>query len=79
MWDHTVNASSPLRVGAMRAKHHAIRSSFYPTPEQRDFLRRRTMPFLDEFSLGTRTLELILQEVYVQGVRDALEALTPAT
>lgn len=45
-----------------------------PTPEMRDFLRRRTMPFLDNIGL-TRSLSFVLEEVYLQGLRDATEAM----
>lgn len=43
------------------------------TPEEQDFLRRRTLPFIDRG--GTRySLEHLLQEAYLQGLRDAVEA-----
>lgn len=41
------------------------------TPEQRDLLTRRTLPFLKN---GTHySLEHLLKEAYLQGIRDALE------
>lgn len=43
------------------------------TPDQRDFLHRRTIPFLRH---GTHfSLEHLLQETYLQGMRDAVEAM----
>jgi hypothetical protein len=57
------------------AYHAVLNPSFRVTPTERDFLSRRTMPFLDRHALETRTLETILQEVYMQGMRDTLEAL----
>jgi hypothetical protein len=47
------------------------------TPEQADLLRRRTMPFLDSVGMG-KPVSHLLQEAYVQGLRDAMDALSPA-
>ena len=44
------------------------------TPEMRDFLRRRTMPFLNDMGL-TRPLSFVLEEVYLQGMRDAVQTM----
>lgn len=46
-------------------------------PEFRDFIRRRTLPFLHDGS--DRSLETLLGEAYVQGVRDALSAPSHAS
>jgi hypothetical protein len=43
------------------------------TPELRDFLRRRTMPFLDSVGVE-RPLNLLLEEAYLQGMKDAIQA-----
>jgi len=43
--------------------------------ELTDFLHRRTSPFLDVAGLQTRPLPLIVQEAYMQGFADALNAL----
>jgi hypothetical protein len=40
-----------------------------------DFLRRRTMPFLDGNGMD-RPLSTVLQEAYLQGIRDAVDILT---
>lgn len=44
------------------------------TPEFQDFLRRRTMPFLNDSGMD-RPLSFILQEVYLQGMRDAVQTM----
>lgn len=44
------------------------------TPEMRDFLRRRTLPFLNDMGL-TRPLSFVLEEVYLQGMRDAVQTM----
>jgi hypothetical protein len=46
------------------------------TPEMRGLLKRRTMPFLDQFGLETRPISFVLEEVYLQGMRDAMQALS---
>ena len=51
------------------------RDPFRPTPEMREFLRRRTLPFI-ETSMGLdRPLSFILEEVYMQGMRDAVQTI----
>lgn len=47
------------------------------TPEMRDFLRRRTLPFLNDHGLS-RPLSLVLEEVYLQGVKDAVQVMEGA-
>lgn len=44
------------------------------TPEMRDFLRRRTMPFLNDTGID-RPLSFVLEEVYLQGMRDAVQTM----
>lgn len=44
------------------------------TAEQRAFLRRRTIGFIDGIGLD-RPLSFVLEEVYLQGIRDALQTL----
>lgn len=44
------------------------------TPELRDFLRRRTMPFLNNTGID-RPLSFVLEEVYLQGMKDALQTM----
>lgn len=45
------------------------------TAEMKDFLRRRTMPFLNDMG-ADRPLSLLLEEVYLQGMKDAVQAMT---
>lgn len=45
--------------------------------EMQDFLRRRTMPFLDANGL-TRPISFVLEEAYLQGMRDAVQAMEGA-
>ncbi len=48
----------------------------YPfSSEMLDLMRRRTMPFLDVIGLQTRPLADIVQEAYLQGIKDACDAL----
>ncbi|MCK1669398.1 hypothetical protein [Bradyrhizobium sp. 153] len=42
--------------------------------KQRDFLRRRTRPFLEGMG-PDRPLSLLLEEAYLQGMRDAAQAM----
>jgi len=44
------------------------------TNGQRDFLRRRTRPFLDSVGVE-RSLTFLLEEVYLQGMRDAVQTI----
>lgn len=44
------------------------------SPEMRDLIRRRTIPFLDSFGMD-RPLSKILEEVYLQGIKDAVQGL----
>jgi len=44
------------------------------TQDQLDFLERRTIPFLN-WSGIRKPISHLLQEAYLQGVRDAVEAL----
>lgn len=50
------------------------RVPLHMTPEQRDLLRRRTVPFLDSIGVD-RPLSFILEEVYLQGMRDAVQTM----
>ena len=54
--------------------YRAVRSEYQPTGEYLEFIRRRTEPFLDSFSIGRRPLGVLLGEAYMQGLRDATEA-----
>jgi hypothetical protein len=44
------------------------------TPEQWDFLRRRTRPFLDSIGIE-RSLPFLLEEAYLQGMKDAMQVV----
>lgn len=44
------------------------------SPEMRDFLKRRTLPFLDSVGVD-RPLSFLLAEIYLQGMKDAVEVL----
>lgn len=54
----------------------SMNRSLQMTPEMRGLLKRRTMPFLDQFGLETRPISFVLEEVYLQGMRDAMQALS---
>lgn len=45
------------------------------TPEMRDLLHRRTRPFLGWAGVSTRPISMLLQEAYLQGMNDAIDAL----
>jgi hypothetical protein len=53
------------------ARHHTLHIS----PEIGDLVRRRTMPFLDNVGL-TRPLNSLLAEAYLQGMKDAVAAMS---
>jgi hypothetical protein len=53
-----------------RAKHKELKL----TPEMREMLRRRTMPFLDSVGLD-KPVSFLLQETYLQGMRDIIQAM----
>jgi hypothetical protein len=44
------------------------------TPEERDFLRRRTLPFLDSIGVE-RPIITVLIECYLQGLHDAMDVM----
>jgi hypothetical protein len=44
------------------------------SPEFLSFLHRRTEPFLDRVGLD-RPISLLLQEAYLQGIKDAVEVM----
>lgn len=54
---------------------HPRCSNLRLSPDQRDFLRRRTRPFLDSNGVE-RSLPFLLEEAYIQGLRDATQVLT---
>ena len=43
--------------------------------DQLDFLKRRTVGFLDTTGVQTRSLHHLLQEAYLQGLIDAAETI----
>lgn len=55
-------------------KYKLYRSKERYTPEQREFLSRRTRPFLDAVGIN-RPITVLLQEAYLQGVRDAVDSM----
>jgi hypothetical protein len=57
-----------------RLKQPRISDRVQITPDMRDFLRRRTLPFLNDHGLS-RPLSFVLEEVYLQGVRDAVQTM----
>ena len=59
-----------------REKYRAGREKVYPfTEEMLDLMHRRTMPFLNGLALTTRPIAHIVQEAYLQGIKDACDAL----
>ena len=44
-----------------------------------DLARRRTQSFLDSIGLDSRPISSVLREAWLQGVKDAHEALSPPT
>lgn len=56
-------------------EHPRVRNDLKLTPEMRDLLRRRTSPFLDSVGIE-RPLPFLLEEAYLQGMRDAVQAMT---
>lgn len=43
-----------------------------------DLARRRTEPFLDSVGMG-KSIGLLMQEAYFQGIKDAVAAMRPET
>ncbi len=43
--------------------------------EQADLVRRRVEPFADRWGVQTRPITHLLQEAYLQGMSDAVEAM----
>lgn len=58
-----------------RVELPTVREQMNLTPEMKDFLDRRTSPFLNPHDLKRIPLPHILQEVYMQGARDCMEML----
>lgn len=56
-------------------RYRTSRSKYQPKGEYLDFIRRRTEPFLDGFSLANRPIGTLLGEAYMQGLADATEVL----
>lgn len=42
-----------------------------------DLARRRVAPFLDTMGVQTRSLERLLCEAYMQGIKDAVQTMEP--
>lgn len=53
---------------------HLSDSRDIPTREQREIIRARSLPFLDSVGLD-RPISFVLEEVYLQGFRDAVQAM----
>ena len=49
--------------------------SFKLTDEMKDLMARRTRPFLDGIGLQTIPISRLLQEAYLQGLTDAVDAM----
>ncbi len=45
--------------------------------EQADLVRRRVQPFANTWGIQTRPLIHLLQEAYLQGMSDAVDAMAP--
>jgi len=61
-------------VRLMKTKYKTAGVTRYP-PEITEFLYRRVRALLDQAGLQSRTLEHILAEAYVQGIRDAVDVM----
>jgi hypothetical protein len=60
----------PAPAGQYRiAGRHRVKQEFA------DLALRRVMPFMDATSIQTRPIVLIMSEVYLQGIKDALDAM----
>lgn len=58
----------------MPGTYTASRAETQPTRDQAAFVERRIAPFLDRFGMD-RPIKVLLEEAYMQGMRDTLEAL----
>ena len=59
-----------------KSKYIARGGNLKLTEDQSDFVWRRTMPFMDGVGLRL-SLSHLLQEAYLQGLADAVEAMRP--
>lgn len=53
-------------------KYYAKPAKFKLNAVELDFVKRRIEPFINAIGLQTRTIEQLLIEAYLQGMRDAL-------
>ena len=59
-----------------KLKAGVARDVAYPfSAEMLDLIHRRTMPFLNVLGLQTKPIAHIVQEAYLQGLKDACDAL----
>lgn len=66
----------PVTVSRRHPYGHAmVDSSLRLSAEQREFLERRTRPFLDVSGME-RPIVVLLEEAYLQGIRDCVQVLT---
>ena len=62
----------------MRTKltpYRTKRAEYEFTSEMLDLMERRVGPFMDKLGLQTRPLSHLMQEAYLQGIKDACDAL----
>ena len=64
-----------MKRGAPSSGQYRIAGRSRMPREFADFALRRVMPFIDTISIQSRPLSLIMSEVYLQGIRDAVDAM----
>lgn len=64
-----------MKRGAPPSGQYRIAGRSPISREFADFALRRVMPFIDTISIQSRPLSLIMSEVYLQGIRDAVDAM----
>lgn len=64
-----------MKLGRPSSGQYRIAGRHRITQEFADLALRRVMPFLDTSSIQTRPLSLVMSEVYLQGIRDAVDAM----
>lgn len=64
-----------MKRGPKPQGHYSTCGTYNVPPHVADLARRRTQPFLDSIGMG-KPLEVLMQEAYMMGIKDAVETMT---
>lgn len=62
-------------MSVIKRKRGRAQDELIISPELRDLISRRTRPFLDHVGLHNRSISFLLEEAYLQGLRDAAQTM----